>query len=378
MCLWRGSSSEARGADPWSWGPLWGRRPRPAVRSKGRTFASWRQAGRGAGRGRGRPPHRLPHLAAILVCCALALAPLAAQELVIPVKVNLVHVVATVKNRAGQLVGTLRKEDFEIFDNGVRQEVSVFERQTNQPLSVALLVDVSGSTNQDLKFETDSAVRFVRALLTDRNSEDQVALYAFDDLVTQVHNYTRNIVSLEAMMRQIHGSAGTSLYDAIWLASRDLELREGRKALVLVSDGGETTSKIDSHRALEAAQLADAVIYPVVVMPITNDAGRNIGGEHALQFMAEGTGGRPFLLSEGAQLDRAFSSIITELRTEYLLGYYPHDVPLTKERFHKLEVRLKSPELRASARNGYYGEAEANPGPPAEQITLKPDSRKKR
>ena len=321
---------------------------------------------------------RLPHLGAILVCCAALAGALTAQDLVIPVKVNLVHVVATVKNRAGQLVGSLHKEDFEIFDNGVRQEVAVFERQTNQPLSVALLVDVSGSTNQDLKFETDSALRFVRALLTDRNPEDQVALYAFDDLVTQVHNYTRNIVSLESMLRKISGSAGTSLYDAIWLASRDLELREGRKALVLVSDGGETTSKTDSHKALEAAQLADAVIYPVIVMPITNDAGRNIGGEHALQFMAEGTGGRPFLLSEGAQLDHAFSSIITELRTEYLLGYYPHDVPLTKERFHKLEVRLKSPELRASARNGYYGEAEANPGTPSEQITLKPDSRKKR
>jgi len=318
---------------------------------------------------------RLPHLVAAMLVLAVALA---AQDLVIPVKVNLVHVAATVKNRAGQLVGSLHQEDFEIFDNGVRQEVAIFERQADQPLSVALLVDVSGSTNQDLKFETDSAVRFVRTLLSFRNSQDQVALYAFDDSVTQVHNYTRNIVSLEAMLRQMHGSAGTSLYDAIWLASHDLELRDGRKALVLVSDGGETTSKIDSHRALEAAQLADAVIYPVIVMPITNDAGRDIGGEHALQFMAEGTGGRTFLLSEGPQLDRAFNSIITELRTEYLLGYYPHDVPLTKERFHKLEVRLKSPELRASARNGYYGEAEANSGTPAEQITLKPDSRKKR
>jgi len=329
---------------------------------------------------RGKSVNPTPGAAGRLICCTLLAAalPLAAQDLVIPVKVNLVHIIATVKNRAGQLVGSLGKDDFQVFDNGVRQDVAVFERETNQPLSVALLVDVSGSTNQDLKFETDSAVRFIRALLSDRNPQDQVSLYTFDDLVTQVHNYTHNIVSLEAMLRQIHGSAGTSLYDAIWLASRDLELREGRKALVLVSDGGETTSKIDSHRALEAAQLADAVIYPVIVMPITNDAGRNIGGEHALEFMAEGTGGRAFLLSEGPQLDHAFSSIIAELRTEYLLGFYPHDVPLTKESFHKLEVRLKSPELRASARNGYYGEAEARTGSPAEQVTLKPDSRKKR
>ncbi len=367
MSLWR---SSRRGADHL----VRAGRPRPAARSTAQPLPAMRKAGQEAGCGRGRPPHFAVTLAAALICCAS----LAAQDLVIPVKVNLVHIVATVKNRAGQLVGSLRKEDFDIYDNGVRQEVAIFERQTNQPLSVALLVDVSGSTNQDLKFETDSAVRFIRSLISSRNPQDQVALYTFDDAVTQVHNYTRNIVSLEAMLRGMHGSAGTSLYDAIWLASHDLELREGRKALVLVSDGGETTSKIDSHRALEAAQLADAVIYPVIVMPITNDAGRNIGGEHALQFMAEGTGGRTFLLSEGAQLDRAFDSIITELRTEYLLAYYPHDVPLTKERFHKLELRMKPPELRASARNGYYGDAEANTGTPAEQITLKPDSRKKR
>jgi len=389
MCLWRGSWRPARRTHPCvpcrdsSGYPLGAGKPGVGMSADAARTSACATERRGyfqastqedVRRVVGRRK-RLPHLVAAMLVLAVGLA---AQDLVIPVKVNLVHVAATVKNRAGQLVGSLHQEDFEIFDNGVRQEVAIFERQADQPLSVALLVDVSGSTNQDLKFETDSAVRFVRTLLSFRNSQDQVALYAFDDSVTQVHNYTRNIVSLEAMLRQMHGSAGTSLYDAIWLASHDLELREGRKALVLVSDGGETTSKIDSHRALEAAQLADAVIYPVIVMPITNDAGRDIGGEHALQFMAEGTGGRTFLLSEGPQLDRAFNSIITELRTEYLLGYYPHDVPLTKERFHKLEVRLKSPELRASARNGYYGEAEANSGTPAEQITLKPDSRKKR
>lgn len=377
MCLWRGKSLwRTLGCVPcrdFSRHPLAQGKPGAGT---ARTSAC---ATPGVGKlnpERTRKPGRLFHIGVILACGALA--PLSAQDLVIPVKVNLVHIVATVRNRAGQLVGSLHKEDFEVFDNGVRQDVAIFERETDQPLSVALVVDVSGSTNQDLKFETDSAVRFIRALLSDRNAQDQVSLYTFDDLVTQVHDYTHNIVSLEAMLRQIHGSAGTSLYDAIWLASRDLELREGRKALVMVSDGGETTSKIDSHRALEAAQLADVVIYPVIVMPITNDAGRDIGGEHALEFMAEGTGGRAFLLSEGPQLDHAFSSIIAELRTEYLLGFYPHNVPLTKERFHKLEVRLKSPDLRASARNGYYGEAEAISGSPAEDVTLKPDGRKKR
>jgi len=161
-----------------------------------------------------------------------------------------------------------------------------------------------------------------------------------------------------------------------FLTARDLESRQGRKVMVIVTDGGDTSSAKDSHAALQAAQLADAVIYPVVVMPITNDAGRNIGGEHALQFMAEGTGGRPFLPSVGAALDRAFADIITELRTQYLLAFYPHDAPLTKDPFHKLEVRVGRPELRVSARNGYYGEVEGGTGTPGARTSIDPDGRK--
>ncbi len=121
------------------------------------------------------------------------------------------------------------------------------------------------------------------------------------------------------------GEAGTSLYDAILLASRDIEDRPGRKVLVIVTDGGDTTSHADFQRAAEAAQLADAVIYPVLVVPITNEAGRNIGGENALTTLAERTGGRVFAPSLGAALDQAFDQIIRDLRTQYLLGFYPKE-----------------------------------------------------
>src|ERR1035438_2982355 len=154
----------------------------------------------------------------------------------------------------------------------------------------------------------------------------------------------------------------TGLYDAILLGSRSLERREGRKVIIIVTDGDDTYSKTTSHQALEAAQLADATIYPVVVVPIANDAGRNIGGEHVLTFMAEGTGGRTFLPTLGAELDKAFSEIVTELRTQYMLGFYPHGAPPGKDRFHRLEVRVKSPQLRVSARNGYYRSEERRVG----------------
>jgi Ca-activated chloride channel family protein len=279
------------------------------------------------------------------------------------INVNLVRVIATVKNKAGELVGELQKNEFQVLDNGVPQEISVFERQTDQPLSVALLIDISGSTAKDLKFETDSATRFLKALLSEGNPTDSVALYSFNWQVTRNNYFTHSLASLSNSLKTLKGEAGTSLYDAIFLASRDLEDREGRKVLVIVTDGGDTTSAKNLKQALSAAQFADAVIYPVVVIPIVNDAGRNIGGENALTFMAEGTGGRTFLPSLGAELDRAFTEIINELRTQYMLGYYPRNVPLTGDRFHTLAIHVTRPELRVSARNGYYGEAGGEAGP---------------
>jgi len=320
-----------------------------------------------------------PPVSALLAVCAASLAA-QQQTPVFRSNVNLVHVVATVHDRSGQLVGALDKSDFDIYDNGVQQQIAVFDRQTSQPLSVALLIDVSGSTNIDLKYETVSAAKFLRALLVEGKPEDQAALYTFDDAVQLDRNFTHNYAALDTALKKVHGSAGTSLYDAIFLAARDLEGRPGRKVLVIISDGGNTTSQYTAHQALDAAQMSDAVIYPVVVMPITNGAGRNIGGENALTFMAQGTGGHTFLPSLGKQLDTAFEEIIAELRTEYVLAFYPHGVPLTRERFHRLEVKCRRPELQVSARNGYYGDAEADSGDSEARVSVKPDGvpRKKR
>src|SRR5579884_2333660 len=120
----------------------------------------------------------------------------AQQSPVIRVDVNLVRIVATAKNNSGQLVGSLRKEDFQVFDNGAPQEVAVFERQTDQPLSVALMVDTSGSTNKELKYETDSAGRFLKALLGEGNRDDTVALFSFNWQVTENIRFTHSILSL--------------------------------------------------------------------------------------------------------------------------------------------------------------------------------------
>ncbi len=302
----------------------------------------------------------------------LAIAVYAQPAADIRVDVNLVRVLTTVKDPSGQLVGSLPKEDFTLLDNGVPQEVSIFERRTEQPLSIALLVDISGSTAKDLKYEVDSITRFLHALFSEGNPQDAVALYSFNYETTREAYFTHNASTLEHRLRLLHGDAGTSLYDAIYLTANELEGREGRHIMVIVTDGGDTTSNKDFHAALEAAQLADATIYPVLVVPIPTDAGRNVGGENALTTLSLGTGGHVFLPTLGAEMDKAFTHLIEDLRTQYLLAYYPKDVPVTKNRFHRLEVRVRNPQLRVLARNGYYGEAETNSGTPSGRISVVP------
>lgn len=275
----------------------------------------------------------------------------------IRVNVRLVRLLATVKDANGQLMGSLNKSDFTVYDNGVSQEIAVFDRQTEQPLSIAVLVDSSASTGIQMHYELDSVRKFFKALLDGGNPRDTAALYSFNWEVTLMSAFTRRFARLDSSLKQLHSEGGTSMYDAIYLSSQHLELRDGRHVIVIVTDGGDTTSVKSYHQALQTAQMSDVVMYPVLVMPITNDAGRNIGGENALTTLAAGTGGRVFTPAASAELDRAFEDILRELRTQYLIGYYPRDVPPSKERFHTLKVEVRGRNLRVLTRSGYYGES---------------------
>ena len=301
--------------------------------------------------------------AACFLIFALWLAvPARPQEPVIRVNVRLVRMLVTVKDSNGQLIGSLNKSDFAVFDNGVKQDIAVFERQTEQPLSVALMLDSSASVGIELRYELDSASKFLKGFVVEGNPDDAAALYTFDWRTTLVKGYTRRFAVLDQALRQIKPSGGTSMYDAIYLVSQGLEDREGRHVMVIVTDGGDTTSSKDFHQALEAAQRADAVIYPIVVIPISNNAGRNTGGENALTTMAAGTGGRVFTPSSALELDRAFADILRDLRTQYLIGYYPKDIPPTKDRYHTLKVTAQGRNLRVVTRSGYYGDSDASKG----------------
>jgi Ca-activated chloride channel family protein len=292
----------------------------------------------------------------VLAASALCTAQLPEQEppVVFRTEVNLVRLLTTVRDFQGRLVGGLDKSDFTVFDNGVRQEIALFERTTAQPLSIALLMDTSASIAKDLRIATLSVKRFLAALLKEGNPNDEIALFTFNHAVQQHTGYTRNISLIEQRVKPLKAEAGTSLYDAIHLVSKTLERREGRHVIVVVTDGGDTTSYYRYQDALEAAHLADAPIYSLLLTPITNEAGRNIGGENALTTLGESTGGRLFVTSAGAEMDQALEDILRDLRTQYLIAYYPRNVPRTASRFHTVRVDVNRADLRAVTRTGYF------------------------
>ena len=148
-------------------------------------------------------------------------------------------------------------------------------------------------------------------------------MYGFSEIVSQTTAYTAELKRIDEGIDHIRLGPATALYDAIYVASRALDRRKGRKVIVLITDGGDTISRVDYKEAVRAAEEAEAIVYSIIIVPIENSAGRETGGEHALIQLSEDTGGKYYYATSMAQLDEAFRQISDELRTQYLLAYYP-------------------------------------------------------
>ncbi len=271
--------------------------------------------------------------------------------------VRLVPLLATVKDANGALVGDLTKDEFEILDNGVPQEVALFETRTEQPLSVSILVDTSLTTGIKLREERRSVEFFLETLIGSGNEQDAAALYTFNDQVTLRQAFTRDLKRLRRGLSGLAADGGTSLYDALYLAADAVYNRGGRHVVIAVTDGGDTTSRVNIGTAIRRLQEADAVVYPILVVPIEANAGRNVGGENALHIIAMRTGGKVYAAAMGKELDSVFAEILRDLRTQYLIGFYPRGAPPTKDGFHPLLLRTTRAGLLVQTRSGYYGEA---------------------
>jgi len=318
--------------------------------------------------------------ARVLLLGLLALAPLAAQDgAVFTSDVRLVNVIATVQDSKGVPIGGLSKENFRILDEGQEREIAVFERRTDRPLSVILLVDASMSTGIELKYEREAAKRFVAKLLgPGSHPEDRLAVMKFSEGVEMLSDFSRTERNIQRAIDKLKPEYGTSLYDGVLLASEELEARDGRHVIIAISDGGDTTSYTSFRSSLEAAHTADAVMFSLIVRPVKADAGRNVGGENTLKMFADNTGGLTFIEYTEEGVDRAFSEILENLRTQYLLSYYPPEHTDPKTRFRKIAVEVDVPHERVLARAGYYVPEERKLLPesiPPDRLDIKPKKR---
>jgi len=280
----------------------------------------------------------------------------------IRVESRLVNVPLNVVDVHDAPVGSLQKDDFEVSEDGKPQSIAFFDRESSTPLSIVLAIDTSESVFGDVKLERDAAKHFVKALLRE---QDEIDLMDFADTVREIVPFTNQAKRIDDGLGALQSGDATALYNAIYLASEQLaktKNEEGRRrVLVLITDGENTVKGQTQYvQAVEQAQRAGAMVYALIIVPIAADAGRNVGGEHALIQMAEDTGGKYYYVGDPKDLGAALEHVSDDLRTQYVLGYYaPPQSSDTS--FRAIQVKMKDPALAAKYnlhyRSGYYADA---------------------
>ena len=292
----------------------------------------------------------------VLVLCLASAAQDASQDsdTTFKVDVKLVNVFVTVTDQHGAPIAGLKKENFELAEDEKAQKIALFDKESALPLNIVMAIDTSLSTRKDLPLEQASARRFVHAIL---RPVDVLSLYSFSETVSELTGFTPDLRVIDRAIDHMRLGSATALYDALFLGSEALEPRQGRKVMVVITDGGDTMSKVNYKEAVRAAETAEAILYSIIVVPIEASAGRDTGGEHALIQLSADTGGKYFYASSLAQLDQAFAQISDELRTQYLLAYYPSQ-RLADSDFRRIQVSVKGlpqdSDFKVRHRTGYY------------------------
>src|SRR5712692_2419586 len=305
--------------------------------------------------------------AAVAIGCAVAaLAQEASQQgPVIRTQVSLVNLFVTVRDKSKHIVTDLKQDDFKVSEDGQPQQIAFFSKEVTLPITLAMLLDTSGSEQYMLGAIQDAGGRFIDRVL---RKGDEALVMSFDSDVDLLSDFTDDRAQLDRAVRRsrinipsggsIGGNpgpigsrqiTGTALYDAIFLAcSEKLDTEAGRKAIVIVTDAQDVGSKVKIDEAVEAAQRTDTVIH--IILVADPHFGANAG---AAKKLAEETGGRVLSASSDKKLMQAFDEISEELRSQYTLGYYPSNS--TRDgKFRKIKVETANRDLKVLARKGYY------------------------
>lgn len=296
----------------------------------------------------------------------------------ISVEVNVVNILCSVRDRRGALVPNLSKEDFVVLEDGKPQEIRYFTRETDLPLTIGLLIDVSASQQNLIDIEKRAAYQFFSQVL---RKKDEAFLISFGSEAELLQDYTGSPRLLQSGLEglrvnsdtgglhpgpvpTVYQPRGTVLFDAVYLAAHDkLTSEVGRKVLVLITDGEDQGSRLSKREAIEAAQKANAVIYSIYYVDrgFYASHGRYFGGvsDGDLKKMSEETGGRVFHVDRKNTLESVFDQLQAEMRSQYSIGYASTNGKQDGSYRH-LEVRARNKDLKVQARKGYYATATNN------------------
>jgi Ca-activated chloride channel homolog len=276
-------------------------------------------------------------------------------------RVNEVNVLFIATDKHGKFVRDLNQADFSILDDHKPPQAIVnFRRETDLPLHVGMLMDVSGSVNSRFEFEQTAATSFLQHTI--RAGFDQAFLEGFNSQSQMAQDFTDNVQLLAASVHTLRDGGGTALYDAVYKACKEKFLKDRpdhpvRKAIVIVSDGEDNQSEFSRAQAIEMAQRAEVIIYAIS----TDDSGLVMRGDKVLQQLAEATGGRAFFPFKMKDITHSFAAIEDELRSQYVVSYKPADFD-ADGRYRSIEISALKKDLQVRARKGYFA-----PQPPQQQ-----------
>ncbi len=268
-------------------------------------------------------------------------------------RVNEVNVLFIATDKHGKFVRDLAQDDFNILDDHKPpQAILKFLRETDLPMHLGLLVDVSGSVNGRFDFEQSAATSFLEHTL--RTGFDEAFVVGFNNHSQLAQDYTDNVKLLSVAVRHLHDGGGTALYDAVYHACKDKFLKDRndrptRKAIVIVSDGEDNQSEISKAQAIEMAQRSEVIIYAIS----TDDSGLVMRGDKVLQQLAEATGGRAFFPFKMKDITKSYAAIEDELRSQYVVSYKPANFD-ADGRYRSIEISSLKKDTQVRARKGYF------------------------
>jgi Ca-activated chloride channel family protein len=265
-----------------------------------------------------------------------------------------VNLIFTVTDKHGRFIRDLKEDQFKILDNNLPpKQITHFEAETDLPLRVGLLIDASNSIRDRFQFEQQAAIQFLQQIIRPRS--DKAFVLAFDEVWDLTQDFTGDLDKLTHGIQVIRPGGGTALWDAVYFACRDklMKEREGfpvRRAMILVSDGDDNQSRVLRQEALDMAQRAEVIIYPISTNLTSSSVDQ---GDKNLKMLAEATGGRAFFPFKLQDLADAFHDIQEELRSQYVVSYRP-DQFFANGEFRQVKISMTDKKFRVRAKKGYY------------------------